>query len=361
MHYGPNICTLKAMNTNAGEFLDSLESLDALGRPLKDLRISVTDKCNFRCPYCMPKEIFGANYKYLSKQSTLTSEEVIRSATIFRSLGISKIRITGGEPTLRMDLLEIIQGINSIGGIDIAMTTNGSLLTTLAQDLRRAGLGRLTVSLDAVDDTTFSKMSDVSISLDKVLDGLESARKAGFQPVKINTVIRRGWNENTILDLVDYCRKSGDIVRFIEFMDVGSTNNWEMSEIIASSQLLETIQGMYPLEAVSPNYMGEVASRYKFSDGKGELGFISSVSQPFCSSCTRARISADGKIYTCLFAVGSSLDLAHELRNGCTNEEISEKILALWEKRDDRYSELRSSGPTKFTNDEKIEMSYIGG
>ncbi len=350
------------MNETVADLIDQDDMLtDQMNRPLRDLRISLTDKCNFRCPYCMPKEIFKAGYKFLDRQSILSAPEIIRLALIFKDMGINKIRLTGGEPTLRNDLLTIISELAKIPELDIAMTTNGTRLEELAVPLRDAGLNRITVSLDAIDPKTFEKMNDVSVPLEKVLSGLDSARQAGFNPIKINTVVRKNWNDQVIIQLIDHFRNTGDIVRFIEFMDVGSTNGWNMSDTIPTRDLLTTINNHSPIVPAETNYSGEVAKRYQFIDGSGEIGFITSVTQPFCGTCTRARVSADGKLYTCLFSTAASLDLADLLRTEKDNGLISEKISAIWKDRNDRYSELRSQMEPGKEYENKIEMSYIGG
>ena len=350
------------MNETVADLIDQDDILiDQRNRPLRDLRISLTDKCNFRCPYCMPKEIFKAGYKFLDRQSILSASEIIRLALIFKDLGISKIRLTGGEPTLRNDLLTIISELAKIPELEIAMTTNGTRLEELAVPLRDAGLNRITVSLDAVDSATFEKMNDVSVPLEKVLDGIDSARKAGFNPIKINTVVRKNWNDQVIIQLVDHFRNTNDIVRFIEFMDVGSTNGWNMSDTVPTKELLATINNHSPIAPTDINYVGEVAKRYQFVDGSGEIGFITSVTQPFCGTCTRARISADGKLYTCLFSTAASIDLASLLRTEKDDDLILEKIGMIWKNRNDRYSEIRSQIDSSEEQENKIEMSYIGG
>jgi len=350
------------MNETVADLIDQQDLLiDQRNRPLQDLRISLTDKCNFRCPYCMPKEIFKAGYKFLDQQAILSASEIIRLALIFKDLGINKIRLTGGEPTLRNDLLTIISELAKIPDLEIAMTTNGTRLDELALPLREAGLNRITVSLDAVDAATFEKMNDVSVPLEKVLSGLESARKAGFSPIKINTVVRKNWNDKTIIQLINHFRNTGDIVRFIEYMDVGSTNGWNMSDTVPTKELLTTINNHFPIAPTETNYVGEVAKRYQFIDGSGEIGFITSVTQPFCGTCTRARVSADGKLYTCLFSTAASIDLASLLRAEQDNGVILEKIGMTWENRSDRYSEIRSQIDSGENHKNKVEMSYIGG
>jgi len=350
------------MNETVADLIDQQDLLiDQRNRPLRDLRISLTDKCNFRCPYCMPKEIFKAGYKFLDQQAILSASEIVRLALIFKDLGINKIRLTGGEPTLRNDLLTIISELAKIPDLEIAMTTNGTRLDELALPLREAGLNRITVSLDAVDAATFEKMNDVSVPLEKVLSGLESARKAGFSPIKINTVVRKNWNDKTIIQLINHFRNTGDIVRFIEYMDVGSTNGWNMSDTVPTKELLTTINNHFPIAPTETNYVGEVAKRYQFIDGSGEIGFITSVTQPFCGTCTRARVSADGKLYTCLFSTAASIDLASLLRAEQDNGLILEKIGMTWENRNDRYSEIRSQIDSGENHKNKVEMSYIGG
>jgi cyclic pyranopterin phosphate synthase len=350
------------MNETVADLIDQQDLLiDQRNRPLRDLRISLTDKCNFRCPYCMPKEIFKAGYKFLDQQAILSASEIVRLALIFKDLGINKIRLTGGEPTLRNDLLTIISELAKIPDLEIAMTTNGTRLDELALPLREAGLNRITVSLDAVDAATFEKMNDVSVPLEKVLSGLESARKAGFSPIKINTVVRKNWNDKTIIQLINHFRNTGDIVRFIEYMDVGSTNGWNMSDTVPTKELLTTINNHFPIAPTETNYVGEVAKRYQFIDGSGEIGFITSVTQPFCGTCTRARVSADGKLYTCLFSTAASIDLASLLRAEQDNGLILEKIGMTWENRSDRYSEIRSQIDSGENHKNKVEMSYIGG
>tara|TARA_B110000438_G_scaffold60061_1_gene60244 strand:+ start:673 stop:1602 length:930 start_codon:yes stop_codon:yes gene_type:complete len=309
----------------------------------------------------MPKEIFKAGYKFLDQQAILSASEIVRLALIFKDLGINKIRLTGGEPTLRNDLLTIISELAKIPDLEIAMTTNGTRLDELALPLREAGLNRITVSLDAVDAATFEKMNDVSVPLEKVLSGLESARKAGFSPIKINTVVRKNWNDKTIIQLINHFRNTGDIVRFIEYMDVGSTNGWNMSDTVPTKELLTTINNHFPIAPTETNYVGEVAKRYQFIDGSGEIGFITSVTQPFCGTCTRARVSADGKLYTCLFSTAASIDLASLLRAEQDNGLILEKIGMTWENRSDRYSEIRSQIDSGENHKNKVEMSYIGG
>jgi cyclic pyranopterin phosphate synthase len=309
----------------------------------------------------MPKEIFKAGYKFLDQQAILSASEIIRLALIFKDLGINKIRLTGGEPTLRNDLLTIISELAKIPDLEIAMTTNGTRLDELALPLREAGLNRITVSLDAVDAATFEKMNDVSVPLEKVLSGLDSARKAGFSPIKINTVVRKNWNDKTIIQLINHFKNTGDIVRFIEYMDVGSTNGWNMSDTVPTKELLTTINNHFPIAPTETNYLGEVAKRYRFIDGSGEIGFITSVTQPFCGTCTRARVSADGKLYTCLFSTAASIDLASLLRAEQDNGLILEKIGMTWKNRSDRYSEIRSQIDSGENNKNKVEMSYIGG
>ena len=323
--------------------------LDRLGRPLHDLRLSVTDRCNFRCVYCMPKEVFGRDHAFLPKSEVLTFEELSRLTKIFVGLGVEKVRVTGGEPLLRRDLPVLIRQLAEIDGVkDLTLTTNGSAL---------AGLKRITVSLDALDEEMFRKMNDVDFPVARVLEGLDAARDAGFFPIKVNMVVKRGVNEQEILPMVERFRGREFILRFIEFMDVGNTNDWRMDDVVSASEIIGRIATLYPLEQVKPNYPGEVARRWRHADGEGEIGVISSVTQPFCSGCTRARISADGKLYTCLFAEDGH-DLRALLRSGMEDAQISNAIAALWNERSDRYSELRSEATTPHR---KAEMSHLGG
>ena len=314
---------------------------DQLGRPLRDLRISVTDRCNFRCVYCMPKEIFGPDYQFLSQQDLLSFDEIERLARAFAGLGVRKIRLTGGEPLLRPKLPLLISRLREIPGIeDISMTTNGSILESKAQALRQAGLDRVSVSLDGLDQAVFSAMNDVGFGVDQVLAGIKAASDAGLQPVKINMVVKRGVNDGEILPMVRHFRGSGHILRFIEYMDVGTTNGWRMEEVLPAAELIKRIEEVYPLKPLEENYRGEVAKRYRFLDGAGEIGIIASVSQPFCADCSRARLSADGKLYTCLFATNGH-DLRQQLRQGADEKELRDRILGIWRHREDRYSEER--------------------
>jgi len=331
--------------------------LDTLGRPLHDLRISVTDRCNFRCVYCMPKEIFGKDYQFLPRSEILTFEEIERLVRIFVSLGVQKIRLTGGEPLVRRDLERLVEKLARIGDLDLTLTTNGSLLAQKARLLADAGLRRVTVSLDSLDDATFRAMNDVDFPVAKVLAGIEAARAAGLAPIKINMVTKRGVNESSIVPMARYFKGTGMTLRFIEFMDVGSTNGWRLDDVVPAREVVAMIDREMPLEPVQAGYRGEVAARYRYKDGSGEIGVISSVTQPFCADCTRARLSADGSLYTCLFATQGH-DLRALLRSGATDEEITSAIAAVWTDRTDRYSDLRSKETAGL---HKIEMSFIGG
>ena len=336
-----------------------------MNRPVRDLRISVTDRCNFRCTYCMPAEIFGEKYEFLPRPHILSFEEIERLAKIFAHAGVSKLRITGGEPLVRANLPELISNLSAIDGIeDIAMTTNGYLLAKYAQELKDAGLNRLTISLDSIDEDIFKKMSGRPQGPKNTLEGIKVASELGFDPIKINVVVQRGVNDNTLIDTARYFKGTGAIVRFIEFMDVGTKNGWELSQVVTSKEVVDMIDAKFPLEAIDANYDGEVASRYRYLDGEGEIGVISSVSEPFCGSCSRARLSTDGKLVTCLFASGGT-DLKTALRSDASDADIAGIIAKVWTGRDDRYSDLRSKD-TEFNDDsssdgDKVEMYYIGG
>ena len=337
--------------------------LDRLNRPLRDLRISVTDRCNFRCVYCMPREVFGPGYAFVPRKDLLTLEEIARVAQVFASLGMRKVRITGGEPLIRRNLEHLIEMIDVTEGVeDISLTTNGSMLTSVrAASLKQAGLKRLTISLDALDDATFKRINDVDYPASRVLDGIDNARAAGFADIKVNAVVRRGFNEHAVLDLVKHFRHSGCIVRFIEYMDVGETNGWNLDDVIPAAELVDRIDALYPLEAVSPNYPGEVAKRWRYRDGAGEIGFITSVTQSFCGDCSRARLSAVGELYTCLFGTQGH-DLRSLLRSGADDAQLLRAVSEIWQERADRYSELRATAtPVPLTGQAKVEMSHIGG
>ena len=334
--------------------------LDTLQRPIHDLRISVMDRCNFRCPYCMPRETFHESYRFLKSSERLDFAEILRLARVFVRAGVKKIRITGGEPLLRPNLPDLIGDLTQVPGIeDIALTTNGMLLAKYATELKAAGLNRITVSLDTLDPEVFAKMSGGFGGVGEVLDGIEHARRAGLAPIKINTVVQRGVNDHTVLDLLAHFRGTGVIVRFIEYMDVGTRNHWNPALVVPSRELAAMVSARWPLEPRDREYRGEVAERHVFADGSGEVGFISSVSQPFCGDCSRARISSDGSFYTCLFAT-QGMDLRAPLRAGASDEELYERVRSVWSARRDRYSELRAS--RRDTADlHKVEMNYIGG
>jgi len=330
---------------------------DTLKRPLRDLRISVTDRCNFRCVYCMPREVFGPGYQFLQRDQILTFEEITRLARIFVRHGIGKIRLTGGEPLVRRDLHLLIGMLAQIPDLDLTLTTNGSLLPRQARILKEAGLKRVTVSLDSLDDEVFKAMNDVDFSVAKVLEGMEAAASVGLGPIKVNMVVKRGLNDSSILPMARFFREKGYILRFIEYMDVGHTNGWRMDEVVPAAEIIKRINAEMPLEPVDPNYPGEVAERWRYKDGGGEIGVIASVTQAFCSTCTRARLSAEGKLYTCLFAI-KGFDFRDLLRSGATDEEISEASARVWMQRQDRYSEIRSQNTVSLP---KVEMSHIGG
>ena len=337
--------------------------LDRRRRPLRDLRSSVTDRCNFRCVYCMPREVFGPGYAFVPRKDLLTLEEIARVAQVFASLGMRKVRITGGEPLIRRNLEHLIEMIDATEGVeDISLTTNGSMLTSVrAASLKQAGLKRLTISLDALDDATFKRINDVDYPASRVLDGIDNARAAGFADIKVNAVVRRGFNEHAVLDLVKHFRHSGCIVRFIEYMDVGETNGWNLDDVIPAAELVDRIDALYPLEAVSPNYPGEVAKRWRYRDGAGEIGFITSVTQSFCGDCSRARLSAVGELYTCLFGTQGH-DLRSLLRSGADDAQLLQAVSEIWQERADRYSELRATAtPVPLAGQAKVEMSHIGG
>jgi GTP 3',8-cyclase len=330
---------------------------DKLNRPLRDLRISVTDRCNFRCVYCMPKEVFGSDYHFLDRKEVLTFEEITRLAHIFVSHGVQKIRLTGGEPLVRKDLPLLVKMLAEIPGLDLTLTTNGSLLERQAQALKEAGLKRVSVSLDSLDNEVFKAMNDVDFPVDRVIQGMDAAARVGLVPVKVNMVVKRGLNEDSILPMARFFHDKGYILRFIEYMDVGHTNGWRMDDVLPAAEIIRRISAEMPLEPIDPNYPGEVAERWRYKDGSGEVGVIASVTQAFCRTCNRARLSAEGKLYTCLFAVQGH-DLRSLLRSGASDEEISQMIERVWNLRTDRYSELRSKNTVNLP---KVEMSHIGG
>ncbi len=330
---------------------------DTYQRPLRDLRISVTDRCNFRCVYCMPREVFGRHYAFLPRAEVLTFEEITRLARAFAGLGVRKIRLTGGEPLIRRDIEHLVAMLAQIPGIELTMTTNGSRLADLAPRLKAAGLRRITVSLDSLDDTTFRQVNDVRFPVQRVLAGIQVAAEAGLRPVKINMVVKRGLNEESMLPMARYFRARGHILRFIEYMDVGSTNGWRMEDVVPAAEIVRRIHEQMPLEPLGANYPGEVARRFRYRDGEGEIGVIASVTQPFCSQCTRIRLSADGKLYTCLFATQGH-DVKALLRGGADEAQLRRTITAIWRQRRDRYSEQRTAQTPGLR---KIEMSYIGG
>jgi GTP 3',8-cyclase len=336
-----------------------LPLVDILQRPMRDLRISVTDRCNFRCTYCMPKEVFGRDYTFLPHSEVLTFEEITRLTRIFVAHGVEKVRITGGEPLVRRDIEKLIAMIAKVDGLkDLTLTTNGSLLTAeKASVLREAGLKRITISLDSLDDAVFTAMNDVGVPVKRILQAIDNAAAAGLEPIKIDMVVKRGVNEDSILHMADHFRNSGHILRFIEFMDVGSTNGWRMEDVVPALEIIQKINARWPIEPLAANYFGEVAERWHYRDGAGEIGIISSVTMPFCHACTRARLSAEGQLYTCLFGIKGH-DLRALLRSGATDEEVSDFIASVWRERDDRYSEVRSS---ETVNLPKVEMSRIGG
>ena len=335
--------------------------VDALRRPMHDLRISLLDQCNFRCPYCMPEAEFHSDYEFLKKQQRLTYDEIIKVVQAAVSLGVSKIRLTGGEPLLDKNIVTLIERLTELGGIDdLALTTNGMLLEPMAERLAKAGLHRVTVSLDSIDEAIFLGMSGGRGDIKKVLAGIDAAASAGLGPIKINVVVQKGVNEHTVLDLLEYFRGSGHIARLIEFMDVGNRNGWRMDQVVPSRDLLAEIQERWPLRPIGKNYAGEVARRYEYIDGAGEIGFITSVTEPFCGDCSRARLSADGTLYTCLFA-NKGTDLREPLRNGADDEELADILSSIWLQRADRYSELRRPGLAEHHVLRKVEMYRIGG
>ncbi|MBT5775462.1 MAG: GTP 3',8-cyclase MoaA [Dehalococcoidia bacterium] len=348
--------------TGPAAHIDDIDEpmVDSFGRPLRDLRISVTDRCNFRCQYCMPKEVFGPAFAFLPRDAILTFEEIARIARITAELGVRKFRLTGGEPLLRAELHKLIEQLHAIPGAEVALTTNATLLASQAEQLAAAGLDRVTVSLDSLDDEVFRSMNDMNFPVAPVLEGIEVATAAGLGPIKVNAVVRKGVNDQTLVDLARHFRGTEHIVRFIEFMDVGSTNGWRLDEVIPSSELVGLIDAEFPLEPVDANYTGEVARRYRYRDGAGEIGFISSVTQPFCGACSRARISAEGQLFTCLFATEGT-DLRAALREGASDEDLTALLRRVWGIRDDRYSALRSEATEDLPERPKIEMSYIGG
>jgi cyclic pyranopterin phosphate synthase len=331
---------------------------DTRGRPLHDLRISVTDRCNFRCVYCMPRAVFGRDHAFLPRAELLTFDEIARLVAIFTRLGVEKVRLTGGEPLVRRELPALVATLAAIPGVqDLTLTTNGVLLPEHAAELKAAGLDRVTISLDADDDATFMRMNDAGVPVSRVLGGIEAAEAAGLGPIKLNMVVKRGWNEHAILPMARRFKGTGRILRFIEYMDVGHSNGWRLDEVISADEILATIAAEFPLEPMAPTKQGEVAERFRYADGGGEIGIIASVSRPFCGDCNRARLSADGQLYTCLFAT-TGHDLRALLRGDASDDGIEAAVRAIWEARDDRYSEIRSAETVALP---KVEMSYIGG
>ncbi len=336
----------------------SAQVADTRDRPLRDLRISVTDRCNFRCTYCMPADIFGEKYEFLPRKELLSFEEIELLVRVFVSLGVAKLRISGGEPLLRADLAGLIAQLSQTDGLlDTALTTNATLLPRQAEDLRKAGLGRLTVSLDSLDEEVFRQMNGDKLAVHQVLDGIKAAEDAGFRRLKINCVVQKGVNDHTILDLVRHFRGTGHIVRFIEYMDVGTRNDWNLDQVMSYEEILEAIGAVYPLRPLDPNHVGEVAKRFEYADGGGEVGFVTSVSRPFCGDCSRARLTTDGKLVTCLFA-GSGVDLRGPLRDGASEDELREIVSGVWNVRSDRYSEERGKATTQRA---RMEMYQLGG
>jgi len=332
--------------------------LDRLGRPLHDLRISVTDRCNFRCTYCMPKEVFGRDFQFLPHRQLLTFEEITRLSRVFLAHGVEKIRITGGEPLVRRDVEQLIAQLAPLPGLqDLTLTTNGSLLARKAQALKDAGLKRVTVSLDSLDDRVFKTMNDVDFPVERVLEGIAAAAAAGLAPIKVNMVVKRGVNDDSIVPMARHFHGTGHILRFIEFMDVGATNGWRLEDVVPADEIAHRINAALPLEPIAANYRGEVATRFRYLDGGGEIGIISSVTHPFCGACSRARLSAEGVLYTCLFA-GGGHDFRALLRGGGSDEDLAATLRGVWTARSDRYSEIRTSATTAAP---KVEMSHIGG
>jgi cyclic pyranopterin phosphate synthase len=330
--------------------------VDTRARPMHDLRISVTDRCNFRCVYCMPREVFDANHQFLPHSAILSFEEIARLARVFVGLGVQKLRLTGGEPLVRRDLQRLVAMLAELPA-EITLTTNGSLLAKQAKPLKAAGLQRVTVSLDSLDDATFRAMNDADFPVAKVIEAIDVAAAEGLAPVKINTVVKRGVNDQDIVRMAERWRGTGHIVRFIEYMDVGSSNGWRMDDVVPSAEVVKRISARWPLEPIDANYAGEVAERWRYADGAGEIGVISSVTQAFCSTCTRMRLSTEGSLFTCLFAQ-SGHDLKSLVRGGASDEELRNEIAAVWQRRADRYSEIRTEATSR---ERKVEMSYIGG
>jgi len=334
-----------------------MEPLDTFKRPLRDLRVSVTDRCNFRCVYCMPKEVFGKDFQFLPRAEILSFEEIERLVRVFVGLGVQKVRLTGGEPLVRRNIERLVEMLAKVSDLDLTLTTNGSLLASKARALRDAGLKRVTVSLDSLDDAVFKSMNDVDFPVSRVLEGMDAAEAAGLAPLKVNMVVKRGLNEQSILPMARHFRGTGRILRFIEYMDVGSSNGWRLNDVVSAREIVATIDRELPLEPIEKNYPCEVAERWRYRDGSGEIGVIASVTQAFCADCTRARLSADGSLFTCLFATQGH-DLRALVRSDATDAKIADSIAAIWTARDDRYSELRSEETVGL---KKIEMSFIGG
>jgi GTP 3',8-cyclase len=333
------------------------EPLDTFKRPLRDLRVSVTDRCNFRCVYCMPKEVFGKDFQFLPRGEILSFEEIERLVRVFVGLGVRKVRLTGGEPLVRRNIETLVEMLARVSDLDLTLTTNGSLLASKARALHDAGLKRVTVSLDSLDDAVFKSMNDVDFPVARVLEGMDAAEAAGLTPLKVNMVVKRGLNEDSVLPMARHFRGTGRILRFIEYMDVGSSNGWRLDDVVSAREIVATIDREMPLEPIGKNYTGEVAERWRYRDGSGEIGVIASVTQAFCADCTRARLSADGSLYTCLFATQGH-DLRGLVRSEASDAHISDAIAAIWTSRDDRYSERRSEETAGL---KKIEMSFIGG
>ena len=334
---------------------------DSFGRPLRDLRISVTDRCNFRCTYCMPAEIFGESYQFLPKEEILSFEEIARLARLFVGLGVNKLRITGGEPLLRTNLARLISMLYEVDpSLDLTLTTNAYLLPQQARDLKDAGLQRVTISLDTLDDDIFKQMNGRGFPVQRVLDGIEKAAEVGLAPIKINAVVQKGVNDHSLVELARYFKGTGHIVRFIEYMDVGNRNGWKWDHVVPAAEIIKQIDAELSLEPADSNYRGEVANRYRYKDGTGEIGVIASVTMPFCGDCTRARLSTDGKLYTCLFA-SNGVDLRDKMRAGATDEELNDHIQSIWGLRSDRYSEERTELAHLQNSRQKVEMYHIGG